>query len=101
MAAKISRLKPMAPEEIHQDPTLVETFPIEDGIPLPPRKGGGRPRLYHLDKLEVGQSIFVPREQGRLNPGSIAWAQRGGKKFTQRRGESAEGVPGVRIWRLV
>jgi len=44
-------------------------FIIEDAIEIPAgKRGGGKPNIYPFDKLEVGQSFFVPTTEKRPEP---------------------------------
>lgn len=68
----------------------------EQGIPIPPRKGGsGKPRKYPWHDLAVGESFLLPKSY-RCSRGSISqYAWRTGYVFTSR------AVPdGVRVWRI-
>lgn len=82
---------------------------IEDDIPVPP--GSDRrsvERKYPLSDLEVGQSFFLPLEEGddlkrmanRLSQARQGYQKRNeGVRFTQRMWEK-DGEVGIRIWRV-
>jgi hypothetical protein len=49
--------------------TLKSTFVIEDNIPLPKSKRGGkRESAYPFDALQVGQSFFIPASEKHPEP---------------------------------
>jgi hypothetical protein len=103
------------------------SFAIDDGIPLAAVVGRGRgTETYPFDKLNVGQSFFVPATAERPNPAkslasTVSSAQRRyaetveGQTRTNRKGEEVpatkatrkfemraveeNGVKGARIWR--
>lgn len=82
---------------------------IEDDIPVPP--GSDRrsvERKYPLAELKVGQSFFLPLEEGddlkrmanRLSQARQSYQKRNeGVRFTQRMWEKDD-VVGIRIWRV-
>ena len=82
---------------------------IEDNIPVPP--GSDRravERKYPLSELKVGQSFFLPLEEGddlkrmanRLSQARQSYQKRNeGVRFTQRMWEKDD-VVGIRIWRV-
>ena len=67
---------------------------IEDGIPIP---GGNKPERWQMDKLRVGESIWVAK----LNERTAACnaARRQGVKYVARAAVK-DCVPGHRIWRV-
>ena len=82
---------------------------IEDDIPVPP--GSDRrsvERKYPLAELKVGQSFFLPLEEGddlkrmanRLSQARQSYQKRNeGVRFTQRMWEK-DGEVGIRVWRI-
>ena len=82
---------------------------IEDDIPVPP--GSDRrsvERKYPLAELKVGQSFFLPLEEGddlkrmgnRLTQARQGYQKRNeGVRFTQRMWEK-DGEVGIRVWRI-
>ena len=82
---------------------------IEDDIPVPP--GSDRrsvERKYPLSELKVGQSFFLPLEEGddikrmanRLSQARQTYQKKHeGVRLTQRMGEEDEQI-GIRIWRV-
>tara|TARA_B100000214_G_scaffold156867_1_gene112507 strand:- start:1439 stop:1723 length:285 start_codon:yes stop_codon:yes gene_type:complete len=82
---------------------------IEDDIPVPP--GSDRrsvERKYPLAELKVGQSFFLPLEEGddlkrmgnRLSQARQGYQKRNeGVRFTQRMWEK-DGEVGIRVWRI-
>ena len=82
---------------------------IEDDIPIPP--GSDRrsvERKYPLAELKVGQSFFLPLEEGddlkrmanRLSQARQSYQKRNeGVRFTQRMWEK-DGEVGIRVWRI-
>ncbi len=76
--------------EKKEKPTLAtETkFPIETGIPIPPKKTMSK---YPFDLLEVGQSFFVPKIKNVSTTKAGAHLKR---TFVQRQMDG-----GVRVWR--
>ena len=95
-------------EELKQ-PTVKLGIEIEDDIPVPP--GSDRRdvvRKYPLSDLKVGQSFFLPLEEGddlkrmanRLSQARQSYQKRNeGVRFTQRMWEKDD-VVGIRIWRV-
>ena len=74
-------------------------YPIEKGVPLPPGpKRGGRPIVFDLDNMEVGDSFYVPHAvTGDVTPciASRNKARKWDRTFTVRQQEN-----GVRCWRI-
>lgn len=73
-------------------------YTIEKGIPIP-APAGGRPAVYPLEGMGVGDSFFIPLPEGKKPQGAqsgVARAAKGieGKTFRTR---TVEG--GVRVWR--
>jgi hypothetical protein len=77
---------------------------IEKNIQIPKSKGAGAPLKYPFNKLNIGDSFFIPfNKDSKLNLGNslrisaILWAKRNNPKirFTTR---SSNG--GIRIWRI-
>ena len=69
-------------------------FEIETGIPKP-KCNTGPEQKYPFDKLEVGQSFFVPDIRASQFAGRKSyWEKATGRKFSTR---SVDG--GVRVWR--
>lgn len=70
---------------------------IEKGIPIPTRPP--RPLKYPLDKMEIGDSFFVPNKKRETMRVQITEAQKRlwPKRFTVR----AVTGGGVRVWRVV
>lgn len=69
-------------------------FAIEDNIP-PPVPTKGRPQLYPYDRLEVGQSFFVPNGDYRtISTCARRWGRSNNRSFVAR---TING--GVRLWR--
>ena len=72
-------------------------YVIEDGIPLPKRKGGpGSKPKYPFRQMDVGDS-FLCRD---VNQKTLSWAaricsKRHGMKFATRKVDG-----GVRVWRI-
>lgn len=69
---------------------------IERGVPFPAPDGragrAGRPRLYHWDRLDVGDSFIATTE--RVLQASLHWALTNGRTFTSRKTNK-----GHRVWR--
>jgi hypothetical protein len=75
-------------------------FKIEKGVPMPTLRTAYK-RLP-LDKMEIGDSIFVPgmsSKGGGSNSAVGYWGKRLNAKFV-RRAEKVDGVQGLRIWRV-
>lgn len=67
------------------------TFEIDDGVPMPTARGGGRTSiLYPFDKLEVGQSFHIAATADKPNPSkSIAsTVSAATKKYATETGET-------------
>ena len=92
-----------------KQPTVKLGIEIEDDIPVPPRSDRRAvERKYPLSDLEVGQSFFLPLEEGddlkrmanRLSQARQSYQKRNeGVRFTQRMWEKDD-VVGIRIWRV-
>jgi len=85
-------------------------FEIEDNIPVA-RIESGRKRLYPFDKLNVGQSFFIPcdGENGERTKESVRASARVASKRYKDQGfavkfisrvDTKDGVTGVRIHRV-
>ena len=78
-------------------------FEIEKGVVMPRARGGGRPPVFPMGKMEVGESFLVPEEWLRehyTSPDSFGatvsyYGTRGGMKFAVRKVEG-----GRRVWRV-
>lgn len=74
---------------------------IEDGIEIPPRRGGGAPPKYPFGKMKVGQSIFFPNEEkGSQSTPAMAAYSYARLKGNKIRFEARIEEGGVRIWRV-
>ena len=79
-------------------------FTIEKDIPVP-STGAGRPTIYPLGDMLVGDSFFIPLPEGKALrdlQGSVSRAAKAhdGKRFTTRKVASEDGKPtGIRVWR--
>lgn len=78
-----------------------QSYPIESGIPIPPRarpagldlRGSER---FPLEALRVGQSFWVPEEDGRAaRSHACVVSNQTGRRFVSR---AVDG--GVRLWRV-
>jgi hypothetical protein len=84
-------------------------YELEDGIAIPPVSSSGRKQVYPFDRMEVGQSFFVPHKTTSKFSSTIkAASRRTGFKSTSRTdtgyaldedGNRIE-AEGVRIWRV-
>lgn len=71
-------------------------FKIEKGVPLPPKKSGGRGRKHPFYEMEVGDSVLVVGKERNIVSGLVGNPSRKyGFKFATR---AVEG--GVRVWRI-
>ena len=78
-------------------------FAVDQNIPIAPKKSSPRPNAkcwrYPFDRMEVGDSFFLPpRKDGVLpnvNAAAKQWGDKRGRKFSVR---SVDG--GVRVWRV-
>lgn len=69
-------------------------YAIDNNIP-PPANKMGRPAVYPLRNLEVGQSFFVPLgDRKTISVCASRYAKASGKTFTVRQVQG-----GVRCWR--
>lgn len=73
-------------------------FEIEKGITIPERRTGGRKAKYPFDKLEPGDSFFVPGKKSMGSTVQSAMKRYNIKLVAVTREE--KGVVGVRVWRL-
>ena len=66
---------------------------IEKGVPVPKAR---TPMKYPFEKMEVGDSFFVPKSQGNVSSAAVYWQKRHkGRRFVTR----AENG-GARCWRV-
>lgn len=117
--------QPEQPQQSEQKEVRTMTnFAIEKNVPLPTTSAAGRGRgsLYPFDDLEVGDSFFVPQENGKPESMSSTvagarrrFAEQTGQMTTNRKGEEVpelrvtrnfvyklveeNGVTGFRVWR--
>lgn len=74
-------------------------FEIEDDIPMPE----GRDTLtakYPYDRLEVGQSFFVPQKESKnMSASTRYWRSKYPDRDWRVKKAEHNGVEGVRIWR--
>ncbi len=73
---------------------------IDKSIPVPDRSGGRRPPKYPFRDMSVGDSVFLPGDEGRKMEGA-AWvfAHRNKDFGLTTRRVTENGVAGVRVWR--
>jgi hypothetical protein len=89
-------------------PSETATFEIRSNVPLPTiQRGGGAGRVskYPFDKLEVGQSFFIPGITTKSFASTINGQNRKGKNADPKRAftvrtENENGVAGVGVWRV-
>jgi hypothetical protein len=88
---------------------------IERGLPIPPSKFGNRkagPAPFNLDRLEVGDSAFIPiaayPKAVEKNGSGLAYLQtcigarlRGHRDTKDRKFVTRRSGDGVRVWRIV
>lgn len=71
-------------------------FQIEKNIPIPTSDfGKGRPRIYPLGDMDVGDSFFTTSARNKVASAVSYYGLRNGKKFAVR---TVDG--GVRVWRV-
>jgi hypothetical protein len=81
---------------------MTTDFKIDKTVPAP--RDAGRPnRKYPLDKLQIGDSFFVPAEEvnsiDSVVQSALRYGRRHGVKFTTRK-VTEKGKDGVRVWRI-
>jgi hypothetical protein len=70
------------------------TYQIEEGVPFP-GSASGRPSIYPVRELEVGQSFFVPLGDRKVLSVVCSRIKKlTGRDYTVRRVEG-----GIRVWR--
>jgi hypothetical protein len=75
-------------------------YVIQEGIPFP-EKRRGRQSPFQFDKMEVGESIFVPdRNEENIYSTIYSAGKKLGRKFIAANEVDEEGVEGVRVWRF-
>jgi len=80
---------------------MADQFKIEKGVPIPTMRGRGRD-WFILNKMEIGDSIFIPRgsmaslESARTSIFSV-FRRYPDRKFTTRALRERDGI---RIWRI-
>lgn len=73
------------------------SWKVEKNIPLTPRNNGHRPRLYPLDRMEIGDSFtFEEWRRQRVSASASGYAKETGARFTIRRVSDEY----CRCWRL-
>lgn len=75
-------------------------YKIEKGIPIPEGCGRWGNAKYPWERMEVGDSFFVP---GRAAADMSGARQNAAKRFGRAYGtknETKDGVRGVRVWRV-
>ena len=75
-------------------------FSVESGVVMPPPSKKGRPTKYPFRQMKVGDSFFVPDENGKkmrdvVGASTANWGKAHGAKFSCR---SVDG--GTRVWRV-
>jgi hypothetical protein len=77
-------------------------LPIEDNVPIPTKQGRGRPPIYPLHQMRVGDSFLVPTDGARASNqrkmNAVYSRQIVKDKKITIRCRSVEG--GVRVWRI-
>jgi hypothetical protein len=68
---------------------------IDKGIPMPPRRHGGRHIRYPFAEMEVGDSFFHAGSASSVEAAASSYARHSGKRFSAR-----YVAGGVRIWRI-
>lgn len=77
------------------------SFALEDNVAIPERGSREKASKYPWDKMEKGQSFFVPNAK----PGTFYTLCTSAKKkyqpkvFTSKAWKQADGTEGVRVWR--
>ena len=73
------------------------SWKVEKNMPMPPRLNGHRPRLYPLDRMEVGDSFaFEEWLRQRISASTSSYDKKTGAVFTIRRVSDEY----CRCWRL-
>lgn len=75
----------------------MQPYTINRGIPLPQKKRG-RPSIYPLHELQVGESFFAPKPRKTVYATVALFAKKHGKAFVLDEWEE-DGVLGTRVWR--
>lgn len=75
----------------------MNSFTVEDGVPIPDKRQPGRPSKYPFDTMEIGQSFFAPGIKVR-KVGNAARHYRP-KRFRCRT-VVENGIRGTRCWRV-
>lgn len=73
-------------------------YPVEKGIPLPPKSKTGPRTRYPFEEMQVGDSFLVPDGKAKNRALAIAMTRAGkmlGTQYTQRQVSD-----GVRVWRI-
>jgi hypothetical protein len=92
---------------------VTSNFAIDDGIAIPPSRGGRNRSVYPFDQLTVGQSFHVPASEAKPNPAkSLASTVSSANKRNAKEGASGfkfevrsvdatdtRGA-GARVWRI-
>ena len=73
-------------------------YTIEKGIPIP-APAGGRPAVYPLEGMDVGDSFFIPLPEGKKPQGTQSGVARAARRFADKTFSSRKVEGGIRIWR--
>lgn len=80
-------------------PPEASAYAVERGIPIPrDTRGGGRvkPLKFPVEQMAIGDSFFVPKEQGMsASQCACTYGKKSGKVFSRRKVAN-----GYRIWRI-
>lgn len=80
------------------------TFQTQTAVPLPRIKSAPYQSKYPFNRMEIGESVFIPcpgysKKEKRADQAAWAIGRLYGRKFTRRR-TVEDGVDGIRIWRV-
>lgn len=95
-----------ASTEVTPQPDAVPVFALEDNIPIPAVKRGGRssgPSRYPFEIMNVNQSFFMPKTDENPKPGKrvAAAVSNASKKLAPKKFKVVSIPEGARVWRIV
>ena len=73
-------------------------IPIDENVPMPEPKVGGRVKKYPFEDMKVGDSFWCERGAHSMNSYHYQLRQRTGMKFKSEE-EIQDGIRGSRTWR--
>ena len=74
----------------------IDVVTIDTGVPVPETTGKGRPSIWPIDQLGVGESFVFPADKRQTIASAASRKKEGGKEFTIKKQDDTS----YRIWRI-